>query len=171
MTHGALPLAAWVVSLVQKSLNGAVSNLILMSGYFCVTMSAMCSQAFFSTSEPDHMNQFRVTFPSLDSEDPELSPPPQPAMRTVAMAIETIEVRRDIRMPLLSESRLSTPIVVVGAGRGRRMRGRKVRHVHRYRPRRWPAGPRHPRTRPRPCRNAAAQTSDVSSSTIAETNE
>src|SRR3954471_12106453 len=96
-----------------------------MFGYLAVTMSATCSQAFFSTSEPDHMNQFRVTFPSLDSEDPELSPPPQPAMRTVAMAIETIEVRRDIRMPLLSESRLSTPIVVVGAGRDRRMRGRE----------------------------------------------
>src|SRR3982751_604127 len=75
ITQGALPLAAWVVSLVQKSLNGAVSNLILMSGYFCVTMSATCSQAFFSTSEPDHMNQFRVTFLLPELEDPE-SPPP-----------------------------------------------------------------------------------------------
>src|SRR3954451_1319282 len=80
MTHGALPLAAWVVSLVQKSLNGAVSNLILMFGYFCVTMSATCSQAFFSTSEPDHMNQFRVTFlsPEPDEPDEPESAPPQP---------------------------------------------------------------------------------------------
>src|SRR4051794_27276822 len=109
MTHGALPLAAWVVSLVQKSLNGAVSNLILMFGYFAVTMSATCSQAFFSTSEPDHMNQLRVTLPSLDADEPEL-PPPQPAMRAVATAMETIEVRRDIRMPLLPE----------GSGRPRR---------------------------------------------------
>src|SRR5919112_6598191 len=99
MMHAVLPLAAWVVSFVQKSLNGVVSNLILMSGYFCVTMSAMCSQAFFSTSEPDHMNQVRVVVPLEpdDPEDPE-SPPPQPAARTVAMAIETIAVRRDIRM-------------------------------------------------------------------------
>src|SRR4029450_3269355 len=102
MMHGAWPLAASVVSLVQKSLNGVVSNWILMSGYFWVTRSATCSQAFFSTSEPDHMNQFRVTPLSPDSDDPE-SPPPQPATRTVAKAIETIEVRRDIRMPLLSE--------------------------------------------------------------------
>src|SRR4051794_24693008 len=84
-----------------------------MSGYFCVTMSAMCSQAFFSTSEPDHMNQFRVTLPSLDSEDPELSPL-QPAASTVAMAMATIEVRRDIRMPLLPEGRLPTPIMTIG---------------------------------------------------------
>src|SRR3954451_16375045 len=108
MTHGALPLAAWGVSLVQKSLNGAVSNLILMFGYLAVTMSATCSQAFFSTSEPDHMNQFRVTFPSLDPEEPEL-PPPQPATSAVARAIETIEVRRDTRMPLLPEGSVICP--------------------------------------------------------------
>src|SRR4051794_32048743 len=133
MTHGALPLAAWVVSLVQKSLNGAVSNLILMFGYFCVTMSATCSQAFFSTSEPDHMNQFRVTVsPDFDEPDePESSPPQPPATSTVAMAIETREVRRDIRMPLLPEGS------VVRADRGRRAGGEasgvreegEVRHV------------------------------------------
>src|SRR3954470_13375299 len=129
MTHGALPLAAWVVSLVQKSLNGAVSNLILMSGYFCVTMSAMCSQAFFSTSEPDHMNQFRVTLPSLDSEDPELSPL-QPAASTVAMATATIEVRRDIRMPLLPEGSVAHADHDHRAGKMRRRKGGgEVRHV------------------------------------------
>ena len=55
--HGASPLAAWVVSLVQKSLNGAVWNSIVMFGYFAVTISPTSSHAFFSTSEPDHMNQ------------------------------------------------------------------------------------------------------------------
>jgi hypothetical protein len=79
-----------------------------------VTMSPMCSHAFFSTSEPDHMNQVRVTGPPEldDPDDPEL-PPPQPAARTVAMAMEAIAVRRDIRMPLLPSEvgcRLSTPI-------------------------------------------------------------
>ena len=67
-------LAAWVVSFVQKSLNGAVWNSTLMFGYLAVTMSAMCSQASFSTSEPDHMNQEIVTGP------PEESPPPEPLL-------------------------------------------------------------------------------------------
>src|SRR6188472_793598 len=104
MTHGALPLAASVVSLVQKSLNGVVSNWILMFGYFWVTMSAMCSQAFFSTSEPDHMNQVRVTGPP--EELPELELPLlllHAARRTTAAAAAKILVRREIRMALLRD--------------------------------------------------------------------
>src|SRR4029453_3245063 len=88
MMHGAWPLAASVVSLVQKSLNGVVSNWILMFGYFWVTMSATCSQAFFSTSEPDHMNQVRVTGPP--EELPELALPllpPRGAPRAGAAAV------------------------------------------------------------------------------------
>jgi hypothetical protein len=57
------------------------------------------------------MNQFKVTPLPPDPDDPE-SPPPQPAMRAVARAIETIEVRRDIRMPLLPEGSWSWPTAV-----------------------------------------------------------
>src|SRR3954451_20420758 len=101
MMHGALPLAASVVSLVQKSLNGVVSNLIFMFGYFWVTMSATCSQAFFSTSEPDHMNQVRV----LEPDEPEpLSPPPPPPPHAARRPMDNAGVRivrsRDLRMPL-----------------------------------------------------------------------
>src|SRR6187402_2576886 len=105
MMHGAWPLAASVVSLVQKSLNGVVSNWILMFGYFWVTMSATCSHAFFSTSEPDHMNQVRVTGPPDEPPElPELSElPPQAASMTVANATVRILVSRDSRMPLLTQ--------------------------------------------------------------------
>src|SRR6187402_454708 len=100
MMHGAWPLAASVVSLVQKSLNGVVSNWILMFGYFWVTMSAMCSQAFFSTSEPDHMNQVIVTGPPEELPELELPPLllPQPARRTTAEAVARNLVRREIRI-------------------------------------------------------------------------
>src|SRR4029450_13390380 len=105
MMHGAWPLAASVVSLVQKSLNGVVSNWILMFGYFWVTMSATCSQAFFSTSEPDHMNQVSVTGPPGELDEPPELPelPPQAASRTAANATVRILVSRDSRMPLLTQ--------------------------------------------------------------------
>jgi hypothetical protein len=74
-----------------------------MSGYFWVTMSAMCSQAFFSTSEPDHMNQVRVTGPP--EELPELELPLllllQAARRRTAEAAASNLVSREIRMALL----------------------------------------------------------------------
>src|SRR5512132_1536506 len=101
--HAASPLPASVVSLVQKSLNGVVSNWILMFGYFWVTMSAICSQAFFSTSEPDYMNQVRVTGPPEELPELELPPllPPQAARRRTAVAAVRNLVRRVIRMALL----------------------------------------------------------------------
>src|SRR3954451_9306629 len=108
MTHGVLWLAACVASFVQKSLNGAVWNSTLMLGYFWVTMSAMWSQAFFSTSEPDHMNQVMVTGPP--EAPPELPPEPlsvpplllQAANRTTAAAAARVLVRRGNRMALLT---------------------------------------------------------------------
>src|SRR6185437_13906151 len=117
ITHGALPLAASVVSLVQKSLNGVVSNWILMFGYFSVTMSAMCSQAFFSTSEPDHMNQVRVTGPPEELPELELPPlPPQAARRTSAAAAAKILVRREIRMALLRDASIRAGRIGAGFG-------------------------------------------------------
>src|SRR5215212_92065 len=109
MMHGAWPLAASVVSLVQKSLNGVVSNWILMFGYFWVTMSATCSQAFFSTSEPDHMNQVRVTGPPEELPELELPLlPPQAARRTTAAAAAKNLLRRRFRIVLLGMASSST---------------------------------------------------------------
>src|SRR3954453_18882385 len=107
MTHGVLWLPACVVSLVQKSLNGAVWNSTLMFGYFWVTMSAMWSQAFFSTSEPDHMNQVMVTGPPAAPPEPPPEPlvPPlllQAASRATAAAAARALVRRGNRMALLT---------------------------------------------------------------------
>src|SRR3954471_9375531 len=108
MTQGVVWLAACVVSLVQKSLNGAVWNSTLMLGYFWVTMSAMWSQAFFSTSEPDHMNQVMVTGPPEAPPEPPSEPllvPPlllQAASRTAAAAAAKPLVRRGNRMALLT---------------------------------------------------------------------
>src|SRR3954451_18218711 len=129
MMHGALPLAASVVSLVQKSLNGVVSNWTLMFGYFCVTMSAMCSQAFFSTSEPDHMNQVRVTGPP--EELPELEPPllpPQAAKRIAAEAAARNLVRREIRMALLGMTSIRPGRIGVPCTRPRRS-DRRLKHL------------------------------------------
>src|SRR4051812_36669996 len=104
MTQGVVWLAACVVSLVQKSLNGAVWNSTLMLGYFWVTMSAMWSQAFFSTSEPDHMNQVIVTGPPEAPPEPLFVPPLllQAARRTTAAAAARALVRRGNRMALLT---------------------------------------------------------------------
>src|SRR6476661_1657574 len=105
MTQGVVWLAACVVSLVQKLLNGAVWNSTLMLGYFWVTMSAMWSQAFFSTSEPDHMNQVIVTGPPEELAELELPLLlPQAARRTSAAAAAKILVRREIRMALLRDA-------------------------------------------------------------------
>jgi hypothetical protein len=46
------------------------------------------------------------------------------------MAIETIEVRRDIRMPLLSEWSVVRADAVAGGGKEAK-KGDEVRHVHR----------------------------------------
>jgi hypothetical protein len=74
----------------------------LMFGYFWVTMSATCSQAFFSTSEPDHMNQVRVTGPPEELPELELPLLPlQAARRTTAAADARNLVRREIRIALL----------------------------------------------------------------------
>ena len=76
-----------------------------MFGYFWVTMSATCSQAFFSTSEPDHMNQVSVTGPPDEPDEPPELPelPPQAASKTAANATVRILVSRDSRMPLLTQ--------------------------------------------------------------------
>jgi len=66
-------------------------------------MSAIWSQAFFSTSDPDHMNQVRVTGPP--EEPPELELPLllllQAARSTTAAAAARNLLKRDIRMALL----------------------------------------------------------------------
>ena len=76
-----------------------------MFGYFWVTRSATCSQAFFSTSEPDHMNQVSVTGPPDEPDEPPELPelPPQAASKTAANATVRILVSRDSRMPLLTQ--------------------------------------------------------------------
>ncbi|GAA3602373.1 hypothetical protein GCM10022236_00220 [Microlunatus ginsengisoli] len=82
-------------------MNGAVWNSILMFGYFWVTMSATWSQAFFSTSEPDHMNQVSVTGPPLpEPELPGLLPLVllHAANTIVAAAAANTLVRREIRI-------------------------------------------------------------------------
>src|SRR6478672_2300348 len=111
-----------------------------MFGYFWVTMSPTCSQAFFSTSEPDHMNQVSVTGPPDEPDEPPELPelPPQAASRTAANATVRILVNRDSRIPLLTQD------VVVHADRIAGLE-RKVRHISR-RPRRSDLYPGH-----RPC--------------------
>src|SRR5512132_3895820 len=76
-----------------------------MFGYFWVTRSATCSHAFFSTSEPDHMNQVSVTGPPGELDEPPELPelPPQAASKTAANATVRILVSRDSRMPLLTQ--------------------------------------------------------------------
>jgi hypothetical protein len=68
-------------------------------------MSPTWSQAFFSTSDPDHMNQVRVTGPLLP-EPPELGVLPlvllQAANTMVAAAAAITLVSRESRMALLA---------------------------------------------------------------------